>query len=247
MNNDTPNIGPVKADCDQCEYSDVLLQKNKCEPGDACIKVKSGRQIDRFFKNNPGLADEYLRDPFWETRAIAVRYASQSRLEELINDVDEVVRRAVAYRIPVDKLLRLATDPDREVRITVADRLPISELEQLVDDKDYLVRVYVARRLPAGRLFRMLCDEDEQVRKEVARRIPPASLGLLTNDPEADIRRVVAERIEPASLEPLLHDSEWLVRLVAAERAPLELLKNIDDETEPDVIEVIEQRLKSGN
>lgn len=35
----------------------------------------SGRQIERFFRTNPGLAQDYAGDAFWERRAIAARLA----------------------------------------------------------------------------------------------------------------------------------------------------------------------------
>ena len=136
----------------------------------------SGRQIERFFRVNPDLADDYAGDDFWERRAIAARYLSQKRLLTMLDDPDEVVRRALAYRLPVEALDALVADPDREVRITVADRLPAEKLEQMADDPDYLVRHYVAKRLPAGRLFRLIVDEDREVRKTVAKRLPPESL-----------------------------------------------------------------------
>lgn len=245
MTNDVSvNIGPAKADCSSCEYKNDLLQKKLCQPGDACIKVKSGRQIDRFMRNNPGLANHYLDDNFWETRAIAVRYASQQQLLKLIDDRDEVVRRAVAYRIPADELYAMIDDEDREVRITVADRISPQHLEQMADDDDYLVRVYVSRRLPKGRLFRMMCDVDPQVRKEVARRIPEASLVMLAEDKEADIRRIVAERMNSKDVAIMLGDSEWLVRLTAAEHVDISVLKSqtIKDD-DPEVRAVINRRL----
>ena len=201
-----------KADCSNCPYYPELPKYQHCIPGDVCVHVESGRQIDRFFKRNPGLADIYLNDSFWERRAIAVRYAAQELLDPLIHDPDEVVRRAVAYRIPIDKLEQLLTDPDREVRITVADRLPINKLELMVEDEDYLVRCYVARRMAAGRLFRMLNDTDSQVRKIVAQRISPSSLGLLMHDSDAEVRKIVAERIDPEHAISFAHDSDWQAR-----------------------------------
>lgn len=244
----TVDIGPAKGNCGACPYQATLLINNKCTPGDACIQVKSGRQIDRFLRNNPSLANHYLDDEFWETRAIAVRYASQSKLIELITDPDEVVRRAVAYRVPVAELVNMISDPDREVRITVADRIDYQHLEKMADDPDYLVRVYVTRRLPSGRLFRMICDPDPQVRKEVASRIPEASLGLMANDSELEVRRILAERMNPDEVAVMLDDSEWLVRLIAAERVDISYLRDINREDEdPEVRETITRRLSQEN
>lgn len=238
--------GTPLGDCLSCPYQENLLSGGQCKLGDACIQVKSGRQIDRFFRNNPALADSYLEDSFWETRAIAIRYASQQRLIGLINDEDEVVRRAVAYRLPIEDLELLAKDQDREVRITVADRLPLNKVEIMVDDDDYLVRVYVARRLAPGRLFRMMCDKDDQVRRVVAERISPMSLAMMIHDNNAMVRKVVAERIDPDNLVELINDSDWTIRLIVAQRAPLDVIKTIKAELEPDVISVINSRLLAG-
>lgn len=244
MDTKTTDISPALGDCASCPYQSTLLTQSKCTPGDACIQVKSGRQIDRFLRNNPGLADEYLDDDFWETRAIAVRYASQSKLAILIDDQDEVVRRAVAYRIPADELIKMISDVDREVRITVADRISPEHLEKMADDSDYLVRVYVTRRLPQGRLFRMICDPDMQVRKEVARRIPEASLGLMADDSEVDIRRIVAERMSPEQVAMFLTDKEWIVRLTAVERVDVSALLTLTTEDlDPEVQDAISRRL----
>ena len=57
--------------CSGCSYFPGHLNANLCTPGDACIRAHSGRQIDRFLRNNPELAGAYLADLFWERRAIA--------------------------------------------------------------------------------------------------------------------------------------------------------------------------------
>ena len=62
--------------CSGCHYFPDYLNGRKCTPGDACIRAHSGRQIDRFLRNNPELAQNYLSDIFWERRAIATRYAA---------------------------------------------------------------------------------------------------------------------------------------------------------------------------
>jgi hypothetical protein len=97
----------------------------------------SGRQIERSFRVNPGLAEDYAGDVFWERRAIAARYLPQRRLLAMIDDADEVVRRVLAYRLPVEELGPLMSDPDREVRITVADRLVPEQRERLSEDPDF--------------------------------------------------------------------------------------------------------------
>ncbi|WP_255211213.1 4Fe4S-binding leucine-rich repeat protein, partial [Methylogaea oryzae] len=81
-----------QADCGACPYRQSLLADTRCRPGDVCVRAMSGRQIDRFFRRNPELADRYLADDFWERRAIAVRYASPAAIAPLARDVDEAVR-----------------------------------------------------------------------------------------------------------------------------------------------------------
>jgi hypothetical protein len=108
------------ADCSLCPFRNKTLLMGRCLPGDICVFIESGRQIDRFFRLNPVYAPLYLQDQFWERRAIAVRYSPLKLVTALINDPDEVVRRAVAMRLPPDQLQCLIDDPEREVRKTVA-------------------------------------------------------------------------------------------------------------------------------
>lgn len=230
------------ADCRVCTFRSTLLLSGRCMPGDMCVAVESGRQIDRFFRNNPQLASHYLADSFWERRAIAVRYAPVEALTPLIRDSDEVVRRAVAYRLPREQLTALVQDEDREVRITVADRLPLDQLEQMAADKDYLVRAYVVQRITPGRLFRFMRDEDRQVRKLVAKRLPEESLGLMVMDPEPEVRRIVASRMEGDDLYDLLRDPDWTVRLAAVQNASVQALKLLKEQ-DPEVQLAIEERL----
>lgn len=234
-------------DCRSCRFKSSLLLMEACIPGDCCVQVESGRQIDRFFRRNPHLATQYLNDVFWERRAIAVRYAPVERLSSMINDPDEAVRRAVAYRLPREQLVALMNDSDREVRITVADRLPVNLLEAMANDEDYLVRAYLAQRLPVGRLFRLMRDSDRQVRKWVAKRLPEESLGLMLDDPEPEIRRLIAERLSAEELALLLHDADWTVRLAAVLRAPLAMLHTLkNEEHDPEVSAAIEERLNTN-
>ena len=60
-----PDITPT-ADCSDCPHRNDILKAGRCEPGDTCVRAMSGRQIERFFRENPALADEYHGDPFWE-------------------------------------------------------------------------------------------------------------------------------------------------------------------------------------
>lgn len=247
---DTTDYQPVNdatpmADCRVCPFRKNLLLTGRCMPGDACVVIESGRQIDRFFRINPQYAINYLQDDFWERRAIAVRYVPVTALKQLINDPDEAVRRAVAYRLPREELHVLMNDEDREVRITVADRLPMEMLEKMADDPDYLVRAYVAQRLPVGRLFRLIRDPDRQVRKLVAKRLPEETLGLMNSDPEPEVRRIVASRLEGEDVVELLTDPDWTVRLAAVVNAPLYALKSLKDENDPEVLLAIDERLGS--
>jgi len=232
------------ADCRYCPYRRSLLLNGRCVPGDICVVSESGRQIDRFFRANPFLAVNYLSDPFWERRAIAVRYSPIESLTPLIGDTDEAVRRAVAYRLPREQLQVLMKDEDREVRITVADRLPMEQLELMAEDPDYLVRAYVAQRLPAGRLFRLIRDPDRQVRKMVANRLPPESLGLMVVDPEPEVRRIVASRMNEEDAVVMLSDPDWTVRLAAVQNASLTALRDVTEETDSEVLAAIAERLE---
>ena len=46
------------------------------------------------------------------SRAIAVRYSPQDSLEAMLSDVDEAVRRAVAYRLPREQLHQMMNPED---------------------------------------------------------------------------------------------------------------------------------------
>ncbi len=234
------------ANCSECPHRRDLLTQGRCTPGNVCVRAMSGRQIERFFRVNPALADDYAGDVFWERRAIAARYLSQQKLLPLIHDPDEVVRRVLAYRLPIEALDPLIADPDREVRVMVADRLPPDRLERLAADPDYLVRQYVARRLAVGRLFRMIRDPDRQVRSTVAERLPLESLGLLRNDPDPEVRIKVAERIRFEEANGLLYDRDWRVRLRLAERLPVGLLGALLDDADPDVRATAQARAAAG-
>ena len=231
-------------DCNSCPHRDSVLAAGRCVPGDICLPAHSGRQIDRFLRVNPEYAEACLTDPFWERRAIAVRYVELERVAELALDVDEVVRRAVAIRLPVEQLATLCNDPDREVRITVAARLPVDQLERMMDDEDYLVRQHVAERLPHGRLPRMVHDVDREVRKAVARRLPAFALKRMATDGEAEVRRIVAARVMPDDAIDLLRDPNWLVRLEAARIAPVDAIAELIDDPEPDVRALVRSRLE---
>ncbi|MBI4809198.1 MAG: (Fe-S) protein [Nitrosomonadales bacterium] len=238
----TPLTEVALADCSACPHR-ALLEKGRCEPGDVCVTAQSGRQIDRFLRRNPQFAEDYLNDGFWERRAIAARYAPLGVVRLLPMDADEVVRRVVVSRVPVDELEDYLRDPDREVRMTVANRLAPEHLNALIGDEDYLVRLQVAKRLPHGQLRRMTDDEDREVRKEVARRLPPFALSLMMKDADADVRRIVAARLLPDDAAKMLADADWVVRLEAVQRAPLESIAELVDDVEADVSAAVRKRL----
>ena len=104
-----PSLHLVEADaappdCATCPQRETLLAAGRCVPGDTCLIAHSGRQIDRFLRHNPEYAEACLDDNFWERRAIAVRYVPLERISALVHDPDEVVRRAVAIRLPAAEL-----------------------------------------------------------------------------------------------------------------------------------------------
>ena len=238
----SPLAEVIRIDCTSCVYRELLANGN-CEPGEICVSAQSGRQIDRFFRRNPEFAENFLKDLFWERRAIAVRYAPVAVLRSMPRDKDEVVRRAMASRLPKDELGDYLRDPDREVRMTVANRLDPERLSDLLDDEDYLVRLQVAKRLPHGQLRRMADDEDREVRKEVARRLPTFALRLLTKDEDVEVRRIVAMRALSDDAELMLKDEDWVVRLEASRHAPLEAITELVDDEEPDVRAAVQHRL----
>jgi len=73
--------------CSGCSYFPGHLNAHLCTPGDACIRAHSGRQIDRFLRQNRDEAEKYLKDIFWERRAIAARYAAVDRIFDPISDL----------------------------------------------------------------------------------------------------------------------------------------------------------------
>ena len=72
-----PNTDPrlPTANCGDCPHRRSPLAVGRCRPGDTCVKAMSGRQIERFFRTKPGLAQDYAGDAFWERRALAARLA----------------------------------------------------------------------------------------------------------------------------------------------------------------------------
>jgi LRV protein FeS4 cluster len=239
---ENPVTQPI-ADCSLCPFRGKTLLMGRCMPGDTCVFIESGRQIDRFFRMNPNYAAHYLQDKFWERRAIAVRYAPVKLIYNMLNDEDEIVRRAVAMRLPPADLHLLIDDPHRDVRMSVAERIDLQKLEYLADDNDYIVRLAVAKRLAPGRLFRFIKDCDLQIRKCVAERLPEVSLGLMINDEAAEVRRIIAERMSADAVECFINDNDWLVRYTAALKVEQQALYVLINDPEPDIREVVRQRL----
>lgn len=99
----SPLTGVALADYATCRHR-ALLATGKCVPGDICVTAQSGRQIGHFLQCNSEFAQDYLSDGFWERRAIAIRYAPLELVRALPRDSDEVVRRVVVSRLPVDEL-----------------------------------------------------------------------------------------------------------------------------------------------
>ena len=46
------------ADCASCPHREDRQDSGRCTPGDVCVRAMSGRQIARFFKLNPDLAEQ---------------------------------------------------------------------------------------------------------------------------------------------------------------------------------------------
>ena len=238
-----PPVTAILADCTACVHCHTLLPAGRCLPGDICLLANSGRQIDRFLRRHPQFSEACLGDAFWERRAIAARYAPLPSVQQMPLDKDEVVRRVVASRLPVDELGAYVRDEDREVRMTVAARIAAENLPALISDADYLVRLQVAKRLPHGQLPRMAHDPDREVRKLVARRLPSFALRLMAGDDDVEVRRIIASRMLPDDAAMMLSDTDWLVRLEAVKHAPVEAIADLIDDCEADVCSLVHRRL----
>ena len=85
-----PDAGPLDwlgrpIRCRECAHSS-LNREGLCRKGATCVRDRRARRIDRFFKDNPPLANAYLNHEYFEVCAIAARYASVLRLPALLND-----------------------------------------------------------------------------------------------------------------------------------------------------------------
>ena len=221
-------------ECGSC-VNQGLLTEGKCQLAFSCVFDRYAKRIDRFFRWNPGLANDYLEHPYFEVRAVASRSADVFRLVGLMHDPDETVRLQLALRVPQRLLTLMRSDPHREVRIRVAQRLAEIELPTMLRDADDEVRKMVARRLPEHLLPLLARDPDRQVRCEVARRIGMPGLWTMAGDSQPEVRRIVAERLPSPLLEALGGDPDWLVRWTIAGRAAGALLVRLLNDDEDDV------------
>lgn len=229
-------------ECGSC-VNQGLLTEGKCQLAFSCVFDRYAKRIDRFFRWNPGLANDYLEHPYFEVRAVASRSADVFRLVGLMHDPDETVRLHVALRLPQRLLAELRNDPDREVRIRVAQRLDASMLVEMAGDPDYFVRKLVAQRLPLPLLPRMATDPDQEVRLAVASRLQVPALLALRNDPEVAVRRVVVDRLPIGLLADMADDPAWEVRWEVAQRADPSLARRLLHDDEAEVCEAARLRL----
>lgn len=228
--------------CTGCVHRE-LSREQRCRQKHICVHDRSPQRIEQFFKNNPGLANDFLSHPYFEVRAAAAKYADVFHLTALLNDEDELVRWNAALRLPRRFLLRLRNDPHREVRIRVASHLKGEELAPMISDPDYYVRQIVAQRIEASQLKFMIDDPDPEVRRVVAQRISAEWLMELVNDSDASVCLAVVERLTPTQLLPLRFHSDIRVRYEAAGRVPVSALEAMRMDTDPLVRELVEERL----
>jgi hypothetical protein len=228
--------------CTGCVHRE-LIREQRCRQKHICVHDRSPQRIEQFFKNNPGLANEFLFHPYFEVRAAAAKYADVFHLTALLNDEDESVRWNAAIRLPRRFLLRLRDDPHREIRVRVASHLVGEELAPMISDPDYFVRQIVAQRIEVPQLKFMIDDPDPEVRRVVAQRISAEWLVELVSDPDASVCLAVAERLTPAQLLPLRFHSDIRVRYEAAGRVPISALNAMRKDTDPLVRERVEERL----
>ncbi len=232
-------------DCESCPTRSEAV---RCELGHACVQDRYAKRVDRFFKWNPHLGNDYLSHDYFEVRAIACRHADVFRLQHLIHDEDETVRLSVAVRLPLAQTARLRNDPHREVRIRVAMRLEGSELLAMKDDEDYYVRKLVARRVPESMLPRVMHDKEWEVRMEVAKRLSMPLLLNMADDREVAVRRLVAQRLPVALLPRMADDPSWEVRWELVQRADHALASQMAErDVEEEVRLAAQQRLEQLN
>lgn len=228
--------------CQGCRH-EALHRDGRCRRGRVCVRDARARRIERFFMENPGSADGYLDHPYFEVRALAVRFASIFRLSPLITDSDAEVRAGVALRLPVARIESMAADPDRRVRLAVASRLGGKALMAMLSDEDWFVRLIVVRRLAAECLVRAVHDPEPDVRRWVARRIDRKYLGLMVCDAEPTVRQIVATRAQEGLLLKLARDDDIRVRFTSMERLPLSIVATLPEDSEKIIRDLVARRL----
>jgi hypothetical protein len=107
---------PVR--CRDCHHV-TLNREGLCKKGSACVRDRRARRVDRFFKEHPQLANDYLDHSYFEVRSVAARHASVLRLPALLEDPEPDVRAAAALRLPASRISSLAHDIEPRVRIAV--------------------------------------------------------------------------------------------------------------------------------
>ncbi len=229
--------------CKSCVHRD-LLAGDLCRPKRACVHDRYARRIDRFFNQNPELANSYLTHPHFEVRAIAAKWANVFRLPALLDDPDETVRWNAVRRLPRRYLLALRADPHREVRIRVASLLDLADVAPMIGDEDYYVRLVVARRARPQELIALILDDEPEVRRVVASRIHHHALWRMFGDEDAQVRLAVAQRLTPVELIGFHNDPDWRVRYEAASRMVPGMLAAMIGDPDEIVRELVLQRLQ---
>ncbi|WP_108681261.1 4Fe4S-binding leucine-rich repeat protein [Methyloceanibacter sp. wino2] len=229
-------------DCGACAH-EALRSEDKCEPRKACVQDRYARRIDRFFDQNPSLADGYLAHPYFELRAVAAKHATVFRLPPLLKDSEETVRWSAVRRLPYRYLLDLRADPHREVRIRIALTLNDDDLPSMMYDPDYYVRTVVARRISPKHLTSMMHDSEAAVRRVVVSRVEERFLMQMANDAEPSVRLEAARRLTPRQLVLLRRDPDWRVRFHVASNIEGEALAAMQDDSDPVVRQLVYARL----
>lgn len=229
-------------DCDGCSHAD-LRAAGRCRFKHACVHDRYARRIDRFFNWNPVLANDHVRHPHFEVRAIAAKHASLFLLPPLLDDPEETVRWNAARRLPRRLILRLRHDPHREVRIRIVSLLDDADLIPMLSDPDYYVRLVIARKIDPPLLGALMDDPEPEVRRVVAQRVPQDRLLGMSADAAASVRIEIARRLVPDLLVRLRSDPDWRVRHEVASRIPLRELGQLADDDDELVREMARGRL----
>lgn len=161
--------------CEQCAHQ-ALLAQARCRKGHSCVMDRRIKHIDRFFRSVPHLADSHLDHPYFELRAVAVKYASLFRVPPMLADSEPEVRMMAVARLPAERVKGLASDPDRRVRIGVVLKMEGKALIAMLSDADHHVRVVIVRKMAPELLPMAMRDPEPAVRRWVARRIVESRL-----------------------------------------------------------------------